>query len=720
MLLGVSCLLTVLGMTANGQKKESQTSIQQSDDVIRIQSDLIQAAVTVFDKDGRFVTGLSREQFELKVDGVSQPISFFEQVVAGSANEEAQIAASRGTISNSPAETQNPGIERGRSVIFFIDDLHLSLSSLGRTRKMLETFIEKEMGQNDQVAIASTSGQIGFLQQFTDNKAVLRAAVARLVHRPYIVNDLANDRTPMTEYMALAIERKEDPGVLQFYTDECCKWAPMRYPRSTCEVEVINRARMILLQAASVISNTYYSLETLMRTSAQLPGRKLAFFISDGFLLDTGPRNSGPRDRLADITDAALRAGVVIYSIDARGLVSGALDATDNVPFDPSSRLESTLLREIPASQDALNALAVDTGGKALRNQNFFGPWINKVLEETSNYYLLAWRPDTEGETNRKFKSIKVQVIGRPDLKVSLPRGFMNAKPAPTVTRKPGSPPETKTPPEQIREALNAPHPTRDVPTSLSVVYIDTPANGAVITVSVQVRNGSLSYATENGKESAAVDLAGVVVNDKGKRVDGFQTRLNVDAIPSDKTSPARSNTIYNHRIPLSPGIYQVRVAVRDGKNGQLGGATQWIEIPDLTSRQLTLSSLIVGLQNVQAKGEGDETKADRQVQFSVDHSFSRHAPLSFVAFIYNGNRGEGLNSNSEIIGEAQLLRNGQTVLKLPPRVIETVKQDRARISFGSVIKPDSLTPGRYILEVTVTDRITNTRASQRTAVTIW
>jgi len=46
-------------------------------------------------------------------------------------------------------------------------------------------FIDREMGQNDQAEIASANGQIGFLQQLTDNKAALRAALERLKLRPY-------------------------------------------------------------------------------------------------------------------------------------------------------------------------------------------------------------------------------------------------------------------------------------------------------------------------------------------------------------------------------------------------------------------------------------------------------------------------------------------------------------------------------------------------------
>ena len=87
------------------------------------------------------------------------------------------------------------------------------------------------------------------------------------------------------------------------------------------------------------------------------------FFFSDGFLADTGPRGPIASNQLGRLTDEARRAGVVIYSIDARGLVSGALDATGNVPLDPNGRLENANMREIAASQDALNALAADTAG---------------------------------------------------------------------------------------------------------------------------------------------------------------------------------------------------------------------------------------------------------------------------------------------------------------------------------------------------------------------
>ena len=707
-------VLCVQGSAQNPPAKQNQPV-----DVIRINTELIQTGVVVLDKHGHFVDGLRPEQFELKVEGKPQPISFFEQIKVGSARERARLAVLSDNSTTQPSdESASKNDNHGRTIVFFIDDLHLALDSLGRTRKALTQFIENEMNENDQVAIASTSGDIGFLQQFSDNKAILRAAAGRLTQHPYNVKDMTRETTPMTEYMALTIERKDDPGVFQFYVDECLNAAPPRYPRKSCEVEVINRARMILSQAASVIVNTYTSLESLMRSSLQLPGRKLVFFISDGFLLDTGPRNADPRGKISDITDEALRAGVVIYTIDARGLFSGQLDATNNVPVDIKGRLDSASMREIPASQDAMNALAEDTGGRALRNQNYFSQWVRKILDETSNYYLLAWRPNNEEQTGNEFKNISARIIGHPEFTVRLPRGFRRANPSPPV--KP--PVVANVPAEPHRElqaALTSLHPRRETPLSLSLVYLDTPEHGPVLTVSLRVASDALSYDTVDGKEVAAVDVVGVVVNDRGKPAGTFQTRLKINAGDSNGKAQVYSSTIYNHRVPLAAGLYQVRIATRDIKSGQVGSAQQWIEIPDLASHRLSLSSLLLDLQNVEAKGTEAGGSGIPQVQFSTDHRFARNSRLRFVTFIYNATRGEDGKSLPGVWLQARLLRGGQIVKSTPVQRVNIKQPDAARIPFGGEIALDSVPSGQYILEITVEDQFAKTRASQHTRITI-
>ena len=102
-------------------------------------------------------------------------------------------------------------------------------------------------------------------------------------------------------------------------------------------------------------------------------------------------------------TDAAIRAGVVIYTMDARGLVS-MTDAGSN-RTDPEGRLGRSNIGELAASQDPLTALAADTGGRALLNSGALTTAVNNALKETSNYYLLAWRPPAEGAERRQFQA---------------------------------------------------------------------------------------------------------------------------------------------------------------------------------------------------------------------------------------------------------------------------------------------------------------------------
>src|SRR5215472_10854673 len=148
----------------NGEKPE------QSQDVLRINTDLVQTDVMVFDSRGRFVDGLHPEDFELRIDGKPRPISFFDRVVTGSRSEDAQLAAARGDTHRDATDRPALPLDRRRIVFFFVDDLHLAPNDLNAARKVVSHYLDQEMGQNDEAAITSASGQIGFLQQITDNK----------------------------------------------------------------------------------------------------------------------------------------------------------------------------------------------------------------------------------------------------------------------------------------------------------------------------------------------------------------------------------------------------------------------------------------------------------------------------------------------------------------------------------------------------------------------
>ncbi len=403
-----------------------------NDDLVRITTELVQTSFVVVDKQGRFVDGLKPEDFVLKVDGRTVTPSFFERVAAGTVREE-KLERSAARTAAAPT-TPTTATYRGRTIIFFIDDLHLSAASLQRTRKAILDFVDNEMSIEDQVAIATPSGQLGFLQRFSDHKSVVRAAAGRLNHKPYTIRD--TEQIPMTEYQAMRIEQG-DQSALQYFATELMKANNIRVPggigppsggpvaarvrggKSTSGITgegaqsvVKDRAHMLMRQSESVTSATLTALESLMRSASSMPGRKLAFFVSDGFFLND--KNTGYSNKVSRIADAAVRGNLVIYSIDARDL-GASIEASSN-RVDPNGQLSRTNIGELQASQDGLNALAVDTGGKAFFNAGAVNAAIKEALRETSNYYLLAWRPNSEDQKSPNFKRLEISVPNRPDV----------------------------------------------------------------------------------------------------------------------------------------------------------------------------------------------------------------------------------------------------------------------------------------------------------------
>src|SRR5437870_4073208 len=377
------CLALALMCVTYGETGTHAQQPQPSqEDIVRVNTELVQTDVMVFAKDGKFVDGLKREQFELRVDGKPHDISFFERVASGSRNDEAQLAAARGTGNSKPTSAVPVPLDRGRTVFFYLDDIHLSASSMTQARALLKRFIDREMGQNDEAAIISATGQPGFLQQLTGNKAVLRAAVERLTVRPVSSRDA--ERPPMTEYQAILVEQN-DSDVLDFFIDALLRDNP-GLPRQIAGDMVRQRASAIAQQEAHFTTLSLASLEGVVRSAAPLPGRKLLFLISDGFFLDN--RNSDSLNRMRVISSSAARSGVVIYSIDARGLVVSVNDLASGAPADPTGRLQRAAIGEINASQDGLNALARDTGGRAIFNTNALSDAVTAALKETSVYYL--------------------------------------------------------------------------------------------------------------------------------------------------------------------------------------------------------------------------------------------------------------------------------------------------------------------------------------------
>jgi VWFA-related protein len=683
-------------------------------EVLRVFTELVQTDVMVFDKQGHFVNGLKGSDFELRIDGKPRPVEFFEKIVAGSQNEELQLAAARGASSPVRADSTKPDaaapLDRGRPIFFYVDDLHMDLTSITTARKLIAHFIENEMGQNDEVAIASASGQIGFLQQLTDNKAVLTAALERLKFRPQAGRDL--EQPPMTEYHALLITNY-DKDITDYFTEATMRLFP-GITRETAEQMVMTRARVLMQQGGSVTTNSLAGLEGLIKSAAKLPGRKLVFFLSGGFFVDS--RNSDSQFRLQRITSAAARSGVVIYSMDTRGLVASLMDASQPSQVDMSGRLARANNSELLASQDGMHALAADTGGKAVFNTNSLDPGLARALKDTSNYYLLAWKPDHESESSTKFRRIEVKVIGRSDLNVQVRRGFFDREPEPKPAKAKNAKAKeneiAKTPEAQLRKVMVSTYPEREIPLALSLSYLATPTKGIMLSTALQVPNEFLTFEPVNGKLTSLVTVAGTVYDDKGNAGATFQNHLTIEAV-STKDTQEGTNLTYGYPVYVKPGLYQVRVGVLDEKTGHAGTAHGWIKIPELSQGHLALSSLMMGLRATPAIPAAVNAP-EPVVEMSIDHNFNHDGFLRFLVIIYNA-AVTSAEAKPDVAIQVQIIRDEQPVVTTAlKKVTVDGLPDLTKIPYAAEIGLNGLPTGRYVLQVTVVDRVTKTSSSQQ------
>jgi len=449
-----------------------------------------------------------------------------------------------------------------------------------------------------------------------------------------------------------------------------------------------------------------------------MSGRKLVFFISDGFLLNLTEPDL--LNRLRNITNASARNGVNIYTLDARGLTTGMDDPNSAQGFDPQGRAVRASTNEVSASQEPLQTIASNTGGRALLNSNALNSGLVKALQETSVYYLLAWRPPGEEQRGNKFRKIEVKVIGRPDLSVYVRRGYYDVEvKSPSKTDKPKeevtAAAAAKTAETELREVLQAAYPKQDLPTQLSLVFLDTPDKGITLTASVQVAKQFITFNHAEGKQSAVVDLAGIVLDEQGTSVGRFNDRLSID-IPSQPDATLRQDLMYNYQTALKPGLYQVRIAARDSKSTLMGSAMQWVEIPDLASRRLSMSSLLLGETTKEAETQKGAAASIARAAWSINHRFPRTSSMRFLTYVYNATRGTDGAAPPDVALQVQILRNNQPIMTTPQRKMNFSGQtDLARLAYAAELPLESMTPGHYILQVTVIDRIAKTSASQRT-----
>jgi hypothetical protein len=247
------------------------------------------------------------------------------------------------------------------------------------------------------------------------------------------------------------------------------------------------------------------------------------------------------------------------------------------------------------------------------------------------------------------------------------------------------------------------------LPVSLNVGYVNDPDQGMVLTALMEVNSEGAEMEGETGAPRRSIDAVIAVFDDKAKYISGFKQQLaiNQSAEPSKQTSRAT----YSQRFRLNPGMYQVRVAARDARNGRTGSAIEWVEIPDLKRGRFSMSSLFIGERGAVDVDRSEPSRAESML-FRPRRLLARGSRLGFITYIYNATPG---TNGPDVALQVQVFRADQPVITIPLQKVKTdANTDLKRIPYAAEVNISQLPVGRYVLQVTAIDRTSKTTASQQ------
>ena len=650
---GSAMVILALLVSAHGQAANQ--------DVIKITAELVQVDVAVVDKNNKPVAGLAREDFEVFDNGKRQHIRTF-------AYEESK--ARRLGADPEAARTLPKAITAGelkRAIAFVVDTMHMNTDLIRRTQRMLEEFIEKKMEPGDLVLIMPTAGGSGLLQQFTTDQRLLRRAVNRL--RPFIIS--VGSATPRRE-LYTAMDRRAG---LQ--------------PRGINPIDPLEHLDVL---------NTLSSMNNVINSLGRLPGRKLGVFISPGFRVNKTQTNLD----LRDTTTRANRANVIFYSIDPRGLDSRTMGAGDDIFAESAQDVQRAVEERFEDAVDednSINAIALNTGGKVYRNNNDIRRGLDDMLEVNSAYYLLGFQPE-EGKWDGRYHQLKVVVRGRPDLTVITRRGYLAREEKKA---------EKESPITELSEAINSPLVRRDLDLQVTPVYRAAENGDPVAFMLLHIDAAPLTFKEEEGKHRAKVEVSGYVLNARGDVAERFRDLVDMNLPPKTYEEVRKRGVVANRTLGIKPGVYQVRVVVREPETGMIGTANDFFEVPDLKSDRLALSSLFTDARLVQgqrAAADSGNTMAQRR--------FPRNSQFAYAFFIYNARAERG---QPQLETAMRVRRGWRVVYAGQPAAVQILPGSTlpAKVVTGGILQLKNLDPGDYTLEILVTDRLEK-RENRRTA----
>ncbi|HEY3228804.1 MAG TPA: VWA domain-containing protein, partial [Roseiflexaceae bacterium] len=517
-------LLQALGAGAQQPQQDQATP------TFRATSQLVVQVVTVHDRNGKPIENLTERDFVVTENGLPQTITVCEFQRLPEGADRAPLPSTR------PAQTAEPGAppvtrtqiapeapgdtrHRDRRLLaLYFDMTAMPVPDQLRALAAAEKFIRNQMTPADVVALMEfTSGAVKVLQDFTGDRDLLLAAIAKLVAAEQGLDENAAD------------ESAADTGAA--------------FGQDDAEFNIFNTDRQLS------------ALQTAVGMLVTLKEKKALVYFASGLRLN----GSDNQAQLRATLNAAIRANVSFYPVDARGLVAEPPlgDATKGSPGGVGMYTGGAALAVstgFQRSQDTLYALASDTGGKAMFDYNDLSLGIVQAQKAITSYYILGYYSSNTA-LDGKFRRIKISLREIEGAKLDYRQGYFAGK---QFTKFTSADKE-----RQLEEALMLGDPITDLTIAMEVNYFQLNRAEYYVPVVMKIPGRELALARRGGAERTVIDFIGEIKDEYGTTIQNIRDKVDIKLSGETAAQLAKRPIEYDTGYTLLPGSYTIKVLAR-------------------------------------------------------------------------------------------------------------------------------------------------------------
>jgi len=683
-------LCVVITVVTHAQQQQQTQQTQQP--VFRTTTRLIVQTVTVKDKDGKVIEGLTAKDFTVTEDGQPQDIAFVEfqrmqgtTLAAPAPAPAPATAVAAPALAAPPPAAVNTQVDRAtltqiaapppgdiryqdrRLLVLYFDGSSMSPPDQIRAYTNALKYIDSQMTPADLIAImAFQNGAVSVKTDFTDDKNALREVIQILIYGDDQNNDGIADHPEGSAF-----------------------------GQNDAEFNIFNTDRQLA------------ALQTAVSMLRPLPEQKTLLYFASGMRLN----GSDNQAQLRATVNAAIRANVTLNPIDARGLIATPPlgDASRASPGGIgmfTGKLAEAAVTNLQRTQDTLYALAKDTGGKAMFDYNDLSLGIVQAAQAVSDYYIVGYY-STHIDTDGKFRRVRITLSGGKVGELAYRQGYYADK---AFGRFNDADKE-----RQLEEALMLDNPVTDITIAMEVNYFQLNSAEYFVPVAVKIPGSELELARRRGAARTLIDFIGEVKDKYGYTIqnvrDKFDIKLSEETVSQLGARPFQ----YEMGFTLLPDKYVIKILARDSTTGRIGTYQTEFTVPNLVKEQvrLPISSVVLSSQRVPMSealhtvqtGASQITHPlvfDGEKLFpSVTRVFSRAREM----YVYLQAYERGAETTQPLVAFVTFFRDNDKVLETQPLAVTDGLDARSKaVPVRLSVPLQELSPGRYDCQVSVLD----------------